>query len=205
MANYTAIEYLSMKTPLAYQISEYDCAQVTLLNALRYLYARGEISPTIVKDITQYTLDTYNSKGELGKCGTSPYVMEYLGNWINNNISGLCVDLKAEVLKEDEASIYSDKLEVCMKNGGVAILRVWSECEHYVLCTKMDEKNAYIFDPYYVPEDDYDDDPECKIVTDKPFEYNRVVSKVRINSKSKRDFAIVRNENKMILLLYRKK
>ena len=176
-----------------------------MLNALRFLYTRGEIPPTIIKDITQYTLDTYNGEGELGKCGTSPYAIEYLGNWINNNISGVGLDLKADILKNEEADIYNDKLEYCIKNGGVAILRVWSDCEHYVLCTGMDEKNVYIFDPYYVKDDDYDEDSECTVINDKPFEYNRKVSKVRLNSKTKRDFSIVKNENRMILLMYRKK
>ena len=69
----------------------------------------------------------------------------------------------------------------------------------------MDEKNVYIFDPYYVKDDDYDEDSECTVINDKPFEYNRKVSKVRLNSKTKRDFSIVKNENRMILLMYRKK
>ena len=51
-------KYADMKTPLAYQITEYDCGQATLLNAMRFLFKRGEIPPVIIKYITQYTLDT---------------------------------------------------------------------------------------------------------------------------------------------------
>ena len=72
-----------------------------------------------------------------------------------------------------------------------------------VLCTKMDEKNAYIFDPYYLDEREYDDDLECTMVFNKPFEYNRIVSKKRFNSLSKNDFSFVKNEESKILLLYR--
>ena len=202
---YTELEYLSMKTPLAYQLSEYDCGTVCLENAIRFLYTRGEIPPVILKYINQFTMDTIDKNGESGKRGTSSLMMDFIGNWINDNAQILGLDLRAEVLKDDEADIYNNQLEYCMKKGGVAVLRVWDTNEHYVLCTKMDEKKAYIFDPYYVPEDDFDDDPETTMVHDKPFEYNRIVSKVRINAKNKREYALVRDNNRRILVLYRKK
>ena len=36
--------YKNMKTPLAYQITEYDCGQATLLNAMRYLFKKRRSS-----------------------------------------------------------------------------------------------------------------------------------------------------------------
>lgn len=195
--------YKNMKTPLAYQITEYDCGQATLLNAMRYLFKRGEVPPVVIKYITQYTLDTVGQNGQIGLCGTSPHAIEYLANWINNNNSSLNIDIKAKILRKNEVDINNASLSDCIKRGGVAIFRVWSDCEHYVLCTKMDEKNAYIFDPYYLDEREYDDDLECTMVFDKPFEYNRIVSKKRFNSLSKNDFSFVKNEESKILLLYR--
>lgn len=56
--------YRYVKTPLDYQITEYDCGTTTLLNALRYLFERSEISPEVYKFIMQYTLDGTNEKGE---------------------------------------------------------------------------------------------------------------------------------------------
>ena len=47
--------HANMKSPLQYQITEYDCGQATVLNAIRYLFNRGEIPPIIIKYITQYT------------------------------------------------------------------------------------------------------------------------------------------------------
>lgn len=41
-----------MKTPLYYQMSEYDCATVTLLNAIKYLFPREVIPPDVIKAIT---------------------------------------------------------------------------------------------------------------------------------------------------------
>lgn len=195
--------YKNMKTPLAYQITEYDCGQATLLNAMRYLFKRGEVPPVVIKYITQYTLDTVGQNGQIGLCGTSPHAIEYLANWINNNNSSLNIDIKAKILRKNEVDINNASLSDCIKRGGVAIFRVWSDCEHYVLCTKMDEKNAYIFDPYYLDEREYDDDLECTMVFNKPFEYNRIVSKKRFNSLSKNDFSFVKNEESKILLLYR--
>ena len=195
--------YKNMKTPLAYQITEYDCGQATLLNAMRYLFKRGEVPPVVIKYITQYTLDTVGQNGQIGLCGTSQHAIEYLANWINNNNSSLNIDIKAKILRKNEVDINNASLSDCIKRGGVAIFRVWSDCEHYVLCTKMDEKNAYIFDPYYLDEREYDDDLECTMVFNKPFEYNRIVSKKRFNSLSKNDFSFVKNEESKILLLYR--
>ena len=195
--------YKNMKTPLAYQITEYDCGQATLLNAMRYLFKRGEVPPVVIKYITQYTLDTVGQNWQIGLCGTSPHAIEYLANWINNNNSSLNIDIKAKILRKNEVDINNASLSDCIKRGGVAIFSVWSDCEHYVLCTKMDEKNAYIFDPYYLDEREYDDDLECTMVFNKPFEYNRIVSKKRFNSLSKNDFSFVKNEESKILLLYR--
>ena len=195
--------YKNMKTPLAYQITEYDCGQATLLNAMRYLFKRGEVPPVVIKYITQYTLDTVGQNGQIGLCGTSPHAIEYLANWINNNNSSLNIDIKAKILRKNEVDINNASLSDCIKQGGVAIFRVWSDCEHYVLCTKMDEKDAYSFDPYYLDEREYDDDLECTMVFNKPFEYNRIVSKKRFNSLSKNDFSFVKNEESKILLLYR--
>lgn len=31
-------KYEKMKTPLGYQVTEYDCGQVTFLNAMKYLF-----------------------------------------------------------------------------------------------------------------------------------------------------------------------
>lgn len=61
------IKYEYTKTPLEYQLTEYDCGTTTLLNALRYLFKRSEIDPGIYKFIMQYTLDNTNNNGEIGK------------------------------------------------------------------------------------------------------------------------------------------
>lgn len=195
------IDYGNMKSPLSYQISEYDCGQATLLNAIRYLYKRGEIPPIILKYMTQYTLDTISNEGQIGKYGTSPYAIEYLASLINSTDY---IDLKATILKNNDVSIYNiDLLDYIKNYQGVAVLRVWADCEHYVLCTNLDDKYAYIFDPYFLEDDAYDEDTDVVMINNKPFEYNRIVSKKRIEENSKKDFALVRNNDSKILILYR--
>ena len=65
------IKYEYTKTPLDYQITEYDCGTTTLLNALRYLFKRSEISPEIYK----YIIVTNNGTGtvELPACSYRHY------------------------------------------------------------------------------------------------------------------------------------
>ena len=46
-----------MKTPLLYQLSEFDCGPITLYNALKYLFDRDEIPYEVIKEIMNYTLD----------------------------------------------------------------------------------------------------------------------------------------------------
>ena len=41
----------SMKNPLHYQLTEYDCGPTSLLNAVNYLFEREEIPPEIVRNI----------------------------------------------------------------------------------------------------------------------------------------------------------
>ena len=140
-------KYEELKTPLAYQATEYDCGTTTLINALRYLFARGEICPTIYKHIMQFTLDQTNEFGEVGKGGTSVYALEFLCNWLNANAANKGMKIICKNLPKDQISIYNEELENKIKNGGVAILRVHQEGEHYCLLTKIDKEYAYIFDP----------------------------------------------------------
>ena len=197
------VKYEYTKTPLSYQITEYDCGQTTFLNALRYLFKRAEIEPEVIKTIMQTTLDVNNRKGEIGKGGTSIYAIEFLSNWINNISKTSKMKMKTKILTGEEVDIHSNELKECLEKGGVAILRVWQSDEHYVLCTKIDDQYVYLFDPYYLNINYYDKDKECEIIKDRSFEFNRKVSIERLEKKSKKDFAFVDGKNKSMLLINR--
>ena len=49
-----------MKTPLRFQITEFDCGTVSLQNAFSYLFERKEIPAELIKAIHKYTLDCYD-------------------------------------------------------------------------------------------------------------------------------------------------
>ena len=71
-----------MKTPLRYQISEYDCGPTAMLDAMSYLFARELIPPEVIRNIMLYSLDCYNTEGVSGKSGTSCAAMMFLSNWL---------------------------------------------------------------------------------------------------------------------------
>lgn len=72
-----------MKSPLRYQMSEYDCGPTTMLNGISYLFPRESISPEIIRNIMLYSLDSYGGEGIMGKRGTSSAAMMFLSNWLN--------------------------------------------------------------------------------------------------------------------------
>lgn len=201
--NRNKVKYEYTKTPLDYQITEYDCGTTTLLNALRYLFKRSEISPEIYKYIMQYTLDKSNVLGEIGKGGTSVYALEFLCKWLNENAKNKGMDIKCESIPKEEISIYNRNLENKINNGSVAIVRVYQEGDHYCLLTKLDKDYAYLFDPYYLNINQYDDDKEVEIIKDKPFEFNRKVKRERMDEHSTKDFSLVRGENSEIIIIGR--
>ena len=56
-----------MKTPLRYQVTEYDCGPTSLLNTVSFLFEREEIPPEVVRNIMLYSLDTFGTDGVSGK------------------------------------------------------------------------------------------------------------------------------------------
>ena len=72
-----------MKIPLHYQVSNYDCGPISLVNALCVLFEREDIPPELIRNIMLYCLDCYNLQGEEGRSGTSRLAMMYLSNWMN--------------------------------------------------------------------------------------------------------------------------
>ncbi len=193
------IEYDYKKTPLTYQITEYDCGTTCVLNAIKYLFNREEIVPQMYKKILEETLDkSFNN--EIGKGGTTNISLRKLCNELYVK-GGKNVDIISKELSQDNVSIYNKELEKEIVNGCVAILKVYQEVSHYVLLTKLDESFAYIFDPYYLPINYYDNDDSVEIVKDRGFEYNRKVRKERLNSNTSLDFALLQGEQAQIIIL----
>lgn len=194
-----------MKNYLNYQSTEYDCGPTTVTNAVRYLFEREQIPPTLIKGIMMYGNDTFNDNGESGKRGTSREAIHYLACWLNGFSKGCGFPLHAEALNGEEAALTpSSRTYQCVAEGGAALIYCWSGgYGHYVLLTSIEEDGIGLFDPYY--EDDLIltmEEHGARIVTDQPCRMNRVVRMEVINSTEKCDFAMGAWEQRQNLLLW---
>ncbi len=196
------LEYDYKKTPLMFQITEYDCGTTCVLNAIKYLFNREDIAPSMYKKILEETLDKYFN-GEVGKGGTTNESLKKLCNelYVRGNVEP---DIISEELPKNEISIYNSILEKEINNGNVAILKLYQDVPHYVLLTKLDEEYAYIFDPYYLPINYYDNEENVEIIKDKTFEYNRKVKKSRLDSGEKVDFALLKGDDDGQIIILKK-
>jgi len=191
-----------MKVPLRFQVTEFDCGTVSLLNAFSYLFEREEIPAELVRAIHMYTLDCHDEFGNIGAGGTSREAINKLTHWItkyansHDNFNVKCVRLEKE-----EVSI--DKMYECLNNNGCVFIRSWLDCEHYIILTKLDNRYAYIFDSYYLDKDYYKNKKLVKIVLNKPFTHNRKVSLKRFLSTTTNDFALGPVEGRECVLINR--
>ncbi len=192
-----------MKTPLRFQMTEYDCGTISLQNAFSYLFEREEIPAELLKAIHKYTLDCCDEYGNLGQGGTSKEAINKLTHWITRYANSKNFDVVCERLEKDMITLK--KLKDCIDNNGCVFIRCYLECGHYVIITKIDKKYIYMFDPYYLDKNYQKNDKEFKIILSKPFSYNRKVTIERFFSETKKDFAQGCIEERECVLINRKK
>ena len=192
-----------MKIPLAYQKTEYDCAPTSIYNGLSYLFHREEIPPDILKQIMVYTMDCYNKKGEPGKWGTSRAAMEYISTWLNHFAAQTKFPLMTEYFQNEDICIENDcYVGEAVRNGSVAVVRLFYDEEHYVLITKIENDLVYMFDPHYRTIGNYGMAKDIKLIKDKPREYNTVFSLERLNSEGKGYYMMGPKEDREIILMH---
>ena len=192
-----------MKNPLHYQLTGCDCGPTTMMNAISFLFEREEIPPEIIRNIMLYCLDCYGEEGEPGKHGTSRMAMLFLSNWLcqvgkigrlsvkTRYLSGKCVYLGKE-------SYINDALH----RGGVVVLRLLYEVEHYVLLTGEKDGLIYLFDPYY--EEEPYKEPDIVMAWDHPFDYNRIVPMKYFNHEENTTYALGPEEEREAVLIFNK-
>jgi len=187
-----------MKTPLRFQVTEYDCGTVSLYNAISYLFDREEIPAKLLKTIHKYTLDCYDEEGNPGQGGTSKEAVEKISTFMTKYTNDNNFGIKCEKLTGLDVTI--EKITNCIKQKGCALIRCWLETGHYVIITNVIKDKVYIFDPYYLDKNKYKD-KEVKIVLNKPFTHNRVVSTKRLFSETTKDFAFGdKNKRECVLM-----
>ena len=190
-----------MKTPLRYQITEYDCGPTSLLNAVSYLFEREEIPPEIVRNIMLYSLDTFGADGVSGKSGTSHTAMMFLSHWLDGfgktgrlsirsvYLTGLDVNLKPE-----------SRIVSALRCGGAAVVRLDLDGWHYVLLTGIEGDDVFVFDPYEPSEPFPDDD--VRIAQGQEGTYNRIVPRTRFETKEISPYGFGPYETREAVLLF---
>lgn len=192
-----------MKNPLHYQLSEYDCGPTSILNAVSYLFEREQIPPDLIRNIMLYCLDCFGSDGKIGKSGTSRMAMMFLSNWINGYADAVNLPVKADYISSDSVYIGQESLiNDALARGGVAVLRLYYETEHYILVTKAKDEKIYAFDPYF-----HTDKFEQKdiVITDKmPFEYNTIIPFKYFNRQDNEIYSLGPTDSREAVLLFNK-
>lgn len=163
-----------MKNPLHYQLSEYDCGPTSMLNALACLFEREEIPPEAIRNIMLYCLDCHSKDGIPGKRGTSRAAMMFLCNWLNEYGELGIMPVSSEYLSGCSVYISEEsRINHALNHGGVAVVRLYLEEEHYVLMTGIRDGKVLMFDPYYW--DKPFEQKDIILTEDHPRKYNRIV------------------------------
>ena len=190
-----------MKNPLHYQLTEYDCGPTSMLNAINFLFEREEIPPEILRNIMLYCLDCYGAEGSPGKCGTSRTAMMFLSNWLEGFGHTGKLSVSSQYLSGENVILQKDsKINDALHRGGVAIVRLYYDVEHYVLLTGEQDDNILMFDPYYQTESF----PQKDIVVtlEHPFTYNRIVPMSYFNQETHELYAMGEPKLREAVLLF---
>ena len=154
-----------MDNPLRYQMTEYDCGPTSMLNAVSYLFRRDEIPPELTRNIMLYCL---------GRRGTSRMAMMFLSNWLNGYGETGHLAVSSRYLSGREVNFSQNgPLRDALRRGGAAVVRLDLEGWHYVLLTRIEGGDVYLFDPYY--HEGPFDNAELRVTNEHPCSYNRIV------------------------------
>ena len=191
-----------MKTPLRYQLSEYDCGPTSLLNAVNFLFEREDIPPEILRNVMLYCLDCYGAEGSFGKSGTSCTAMMFLSNWLDGFGRTGRLPISSRYLSGKSGSIREHG-EICdaLHRGGVAVVRLYHEEAHYVLMTGDQDGCILLFDPYYEEEEAFEGSG-VTVTTDHPTAYNRMVPFSFFNRTDRELYSLGEIENREAVLLF---
>lgn len=193
-----------MKIPLRYQMSEYDCGPTALLNAMSFLFDRAEIPPEIIRSVMLYSLDCYGMDGRACKAGTSRMAMMYLANWLEGFSRATQFPLTCQYLAGRAVHIGTHShINDALVRGGVAVVRLFYEVEHYALLTGTSKDHIYLFDPYYLAEAE----PEfvragIGVTCAHPHSYNRIVPFDCFNRETREIYALGAVENREAVVLF---
>ncbi len=190
-----------MPVPLNYQISEYDCGPISLLNALSVQFSRKSIQPSMIKAVFNYTMDSCDAKGRSGQKGTSAAALRFIGKWLNEYRQQCDFPVYCKNLQPNEVFLGENgKLNIAIRNGAVAIVRCVLGTEHYILITGVDDTHVLAWDPYYLEK------PirmkSIETVNDAPCTHNRRISFEQMNKIGRFYYSLGDTAKRECLLIY---
>lgn len=195
-----------MKTPLRYQMTEYDCVPTTFMNAVSYLFDREEIPPELVRSIMIYCLDTHGHNGHCGEDGTSRMAIHFLSSWMNEFGKSRQVPVKAVYLEGEEVYVgEKGQINAALEEGGVALVRLYHmKTGHYVLFTKDLGDRVQIFDPYlYELTPEFSDWEKIEAIKDAPFSCNYIMPYELFNRETNENYALGEMDKREAVLLFK--
>ncbi|MCI2048800.1 MAG: peptidase C39 [Lachnospiraceae bacterium] len=193
-----------MKIPLRYQVTEYDCGQTAIMNALCVLFGRQEIPPEIPAMCQEIGGDLYNTNGQPSRFGTSCAAMQYIACWLNNYADSTKYPIRVVHIGGRRVNLQPDStLTACLREGGTAVVRCMLGCAHYITLTGIDEKRrlVYAFDGYY--REKPFTEPGIEMVPDRPRQYNRILAFDVLDRKTKGSYSLYHEDLRDATLFYR--
>lgn len=196
-----------MKIPLRYQMSEYDCGPTTLLNAVSFLFEREQIPPELIRSVMVYSLDCYGEKGTPCTAGTSRMAMMFLTAWLNSYGQATKLPLSAQYLKGREVDLGGESRVLdALARGGVAVVRLFFDVEHYTLLTGTEGDRLLAFDPWYIGPGSAEADALAgegiEVTGEAPFSFNRRIPLSRLSSTGRGHYALGPEAQREAVLLF---
>ena len=195
-----------MKTPLRYQITNYDCGPTSVLNALSFLFEREEIPPILIRNIMLYCLDCYDACGEAGKSGTSRSAMMFLSHWMEGFGETGRLAISSQYVAGNKVYLgVGSEINKALKAGGAVVVRLFLDEWHYILLTGIDaNNNVQAFDPY-LSRKLFVGHPEVTLIEDKPYAYNRIIPMQSFNEEEESLYALGPKGMREAVIIYNNK
>jgi len=167
-----------MKSPLSYQITEFDCGPTCIYNSIKYLLNREEIPAFLIKMIMSYCLDEKDDEKNACQGGTSRKKMKQLCEKLNK----LDLKIKFDYIEKSSVSLETLKNQLKKEESCIILRTFLDEYEHYILITNYQNNKFYIFDPYY--------NKHHKRKIKNIFSYNEIINQNILNKNSRENYAL---------------
>ena len=191
-----------MKSPLMYQLSEYNAGETAIFNCLSFLFDRNEMPLEFIKIMSSYSVGCYDDSGMLENGAFCDNLLFFAASWLEDYAKEKNIPLVAKYITADDVNLL--EIRKCLLAGGCVDLKTEKNGKHYITITKMDDRYIYAFDPYYKPVGEFKPAAGVEVVNDKPFLYNRKILIERFISEKSLEYTLGIEKYREAILFYRR-